>query len=368
MNNKIKLSYILLLFVISFSIIYSQNKQYENLKSLTIELLNAPDSIYLYLWDDIILDSALVINGKGHCKFSAGIQPEYLRITNKGTGPEYRYKYLWVDTSDVKISGDYSDFRNLQVKGSESNKIAESYLEIQRKYEDVIQKLKEIESGEEHKFDFTTQILSRQGEYRTELISAMKKENSSYVTLFYLSWECINNNLSKPEILDVYNSLTPDLQNSEPGRNIKHFTGLPNVPNIGDKFIDFVQFTPEGDTVSLSDYKGKITLIYYFSFGCYACFLENPILIGEYNKYNQLGLEILGVSDESDKTKWIKNLKETNFPWQVVTDFKGMFNEAAMLYNFRMTPHNILIDKDGIITHRNLRGDNLKKVLSEIIK
>lgn len=347
----------------------SKDEEQSNINLLSFELSNIQDSTILYLWDrNDVIDSTIITNGKGFLKFSTD-KPKSFVIRNNGSGLDYRYKYLWLEPSDIKISGDYNQFRNVQIIGSKSEDISSIYLMAESEYKkdiDSLTRIKENSENEDVIIKLENQISVRRERYTNDLVSSMKKQYNTYVTLSWLSWQCTYNSLSKEDILDVYNHLTNEFKLAELGQSIKHFTELPETPRIGDKYIDFIQYTPNRDTIRLSDYLGKITLVEFWGSGCYPCRVENPKLVETYKKYNPQGFEILGVSDDVDIKRWVKAIEQDRLPWINVSDLKGRFNEAMMIYGIIGTPNNILLNENGIITHKNLRGTKLDEVLVEI--
>ncbi len=131
---------------------------------------------------------------------------------------------------------------------------------------------------------------------------------------------------------------------------------------------DFAQKDPEGNERSLSDLKGKIVLIDFWASWCGPCRRENPNVVKLYNKYKDQGFEILGVSLDRDKTRWMKAIKKDKLEWLHISDLKGWKNSAAKLYGVSSIPHTVLVDREGKIIARNLRGATLEQKLAEVFE
>lgn len=138
--------------------------------------------------------------------------------------------------------------------------------------------------------------------------------------------------------------------------------------NIGGTPPDFAQATPEGEQLKLSDFRGKVLLVDFWASWCGPCRRENPNVVKLYKKYNAQGFEVLGVSLDRTKDKWLKAIKQDNLEWAHVSDLKGWKNEVAQLYSVRSIPHTILLDQEGKILARNLRGAALARKLEELFK
>ena len=135
---------------------------------------------------------------------------------------------------------------------------------------------------------------------------------------------------------------------------------------IGGQAPDFSQSSPEGEEVKLSDFRGKILLVDFWASWCGPCRRENPHVVELYKKYKEQGFEILGVSLDNKKDRWTNAITSDKLEWQHVSDLKGWKNEVAKLYSVTSIPHTILLDQEGKIIARNLRGASLERKLEEL--
>lgn len=161
------------------------------------------------------------------------------------------------------------------------------------------------------------------------------------------------------------------------GRNISNQpddgqvkTGL----NIGDKAPELKYKDPEGKEIALSSLKGKIVLIDFWAAWCRPCRMENPNLVSAYNKYHKAkmkdakGFEIYSVSLDKTKVQWEKAITQDKLLWKYhVSDLKGWRSAAAKIYGVGSIPANVLIDGNGIILAKNLRGINLHHQLDKLV-
>lgn len=135
---------------------------------------------------------------------------------------------------------------------------------------------------------------------------------------------------------------------------------------VGGEAPDITQDSPEGQPVSLSQLRGKVVLIDFWASWCGPCRKENPHVKKLYAQYKDEGFEIFGVSLDRTKAAWVGAIEKDGLPWYHVSDLKGWQNEAAQLYGVRSIPHTVLIDAEGKIIARNLRGPSLDAKLKEI--
>lgn len=134
----------------------------------------------------------------------------------------------------------------------------------------------------------------------------------------------------------------------------------------GNEAPDFSMDNPEGKSVKLSDFRGKVLLIDFWASWCGPCRRENPHVVELYHKYHPKGFDILGVSLDKAREPWLKAIETDGLIWNHVSDLKGWANSAAQLYGVSSIPHTVLLDKEGKIIARNLRGPALDAKLAEI--
>ena len=122
----------------------------------------------------------------------------------------------------------------------------------------------------------------------------------------------------------------------------------------------------EGKPVQLSSLRGKVVLVDFWAAWCGPCRQENPNVVRLYQQYHSKGFEILGVSLDRTKEDWLKAIAADNLTWIHVSDLQYWQNAAARLYGVNAIPQSFLLDKDGKIIGKGLRGEDLANKLAEI--
>lgn len=139
---------------------------------------------------------------------------------------------------------------------------------------------------------------------------------------------------------------------------------------VGEKFQDLVECDPNGISHKLSEFvgNGKWVLVDFWASWCGPCRAEMPNVVAAYKKYHEKGFDIVGLSFDKDKEAWIKAIDEWEMSWHHLSDLKYWESVAAGVYSVTGIPDNILVDPQGNIISRGLRGEALENKLAEIFK
>ncbi len=143
---------------------------------------------------------------------------------------------------------------------------------------------------------------------------------------------------------------------------------LSNLLPVGSVAPEIRQNTPDGGTFALSELRGKVVLIDFWASWCRPCRMENPNVKLVYEKYHNKGFEILGVSLDRAQDAWIAAIQQDGLPWKHVSDLGFWNNAAAQEYGVSSIPFTVLVDREGKIIDKGLRGDQLEGKLAELLK
>ncbi len=198
-------------------------------------------------------------------------------------------------------------------------------------------------------------------------LNFIKKNPASPVSLYFVQ-QTLGLDMDAAKAGPMFQLLSSELQNGTAGKELSVMIEVGRKSMIGATAADFSQPSPDGKSVSLSSFRGKYVLVDFWASWCGPCRAESPNLVKAYEKYKPKNFEILSVSMDDNKEKWLKAIKDDGYTWAQAGDLKGWENTAASIFGVSGIPFNFLVDPNGVIVARNLRGEELEKKLNELLK
>lgn len=256
---------------------------------------------------------------------------------------EGHYTNLMIENNKMTIEGAVERMLEAAITGSESQLVFDEF----------------IKGYDEHK-------ASRE-EYLGFCVGFADKYPDSYFTPYVIS--SIASMIPPQQVGDMLGKLSSEVKSGKVATELS--TQINNVLSlaIGKTVLDFTMNDVDGKPVKLSNVyaKNKYLLIDFWASWCTPCRAENPNVVANYKKYHDKGFEVIGVSLDKKKIDWEKAIAADSLNWIQVSDLKGWQNVVAKQYAVRSIPTNWLVDSNGKIIARNLRGEKLGEKLSELL-
>ena len=340
--------------------------------TITANIAGLPDGmpVYLQSYGDAglqNLDTTLAQSGK--VEFSGNLEsPEMLYMN---LGGARKVINVFAENSKISVDANFDDITGAVVRGSASHDTFETFRAYMKPFDEQMEELTEAwtAAGERGDYDKLSEIEATYMELQGDQVNAVKSfvadHRKSFVAPFiirrYLAYD-----LDIEELDQVMNGLDKSLNISGDYQFLAGRVALLKKVAVGQPAVDFSLSDTTGTPLALSSFRGKYLLIDFWASWCAPCRKENPSVVRLYEEFKPKGFEILGVSFDTNREAWIQAIGVDGLTWSQVSDLQGWQSEAGQLYAVNSIPHTVLLDPEGVIIAKNLRGDALYDRLSEI--
>ena len=322
-------------------------------------------------------------NNQPYIKDSTSVQSNTFKFKGVSSTPQISYIQVEgvngyvlaiLENGDIKADIDKDDISNSRVYGTKSN---DDFIKYKSETKSLVDVMNNISSEAQNAImsgDVVT-AMELEKEYNSKEREVMLYEwdfivdnLDSYMSALLLEVFMIENKVNKDSIIDVYESFSNRIKVSDVGKNIADLLSQFEDPiEVGEIAPDFTAPSIDGPDVTLSNelVNNKVTLLDFWAAWCRPCRIENPNLVRLHKKYKDAGFDIIGVSLDRTREQWEQAVIDDNLPWTQVSNLNFWNDPVARRYSIRAIPQSYLLNKDGLVMGKNLRGQELEdRILS----
>lgn len=291
-----------------------------------------------------------------------------------------------LENGKITINVDKNDISKSTVTGTKNNELLQDFVRTKKLLSaekiKLTSKLRKIDSNKDKAiYDKTLAEYSQANDkIENHLFNFVENNPDSEVSLMALSFELNNTNINFEKfkkafsLLDATSNRYPE--NKKIANTISNFIKQKEATanlEIGKIAPKFSSTDPDGKLIALDDIKGKVTIIDFWAAWCGPCRRENPNVVKVYEKYHDKGLEIIGVSldgnrrQKEPKAAWLKAIEDDKLNWHHVSSLQYFNDPVAKLYSVNSIPRTFILDEDGRIVAKNLRGKALEDKIAQLL-
>ena len=334
------------------------------------DLKNIPDNTVVTLLDGMVnkeVSTDKVVGGKFTLKATTE-SPSIFIIGFNGLPQKLP---IFISNDALTISGDVQLPTSIKYTGSATHDIYQSYMSVLNpKMETYFKTLTAAQSEKTPSIKDSLSVAS--DKQSADLVSTYetmsKQNNQSPVTTFFLFQFANIFPAIKDKLASYYDQLQGQAKKGAFAEVINKTLQSTEFGKIGSVMPDFKQNDVNGKSVSLSSFRGKYVLVDFWASWCGPCRAENPNVVKVYNEFKNKNFTVLGVSLDQDKAKWLDAIKKDGLTWTHVSDLKYWNNAVAVQFGIQSIPASFMIDPNGVIVGRDLRGDDLRTFLLKSLK
>ena len=317
----------------------------------------------------ITIDSVVSRNGK--FKMHGSVEyPQMVILTS--VNPLSRMTFF-LENSKIQITGKLDSLNDAKVTGSKTQDDYSNYMTsaktmsmkfaaLNREAQIASQKGDTARVG-----DMTRQMKAAENDMIRNAKDFVKNNRSSYFSPLLLA--SLSQSLQPDETESLLNTLDSNVAKIDVIVELKERLKAVKLVAVGQKAPDFTLNDVNGKPVSLYSKLGsKLLLVDFWAGWCRPCRMENPNVVKIYSEFHKKGFDVLGVSLDRSKDEWLKAIADDKLTWTHVSDLQYWNNAAAKLYAVNSIPANFLLDENGVIIARNLRGDDLYKTVKGVLE
>ncbi|GAB5473710.1 MAG: TlpA disulfide reductase family protein [Maribacter sp.] len=286
------------------------------------------------------------------------------------------YSTLILENGEINYSAQKDSLGFAEVKGSMQNKSFSDYMKGSRAIADKAKSVQQdLQSADEAtRAALQDEMQELQEEYKNFDVDYIKGHPDALISVLLMDRAIASRQMTYEELKGMFDAFTPQIKETTDAKRIaeqlealKDREEKSKSTEVGAKAPEFTAPGPNGEQVALNEVLGKVTLVDFWAAWCRPCRAENPNVVSVYKKYHDKGLNILGVSLDRKAEDWKKAIADDELTWNHVSHVQYFNDPVAKLYNVDAIPAAFLLDENGVIVAKNLRGPALEEKVAELL-
>ena len=346
-------------------LISGEAKGIENGKKVFVEIQTETGSL--------AKDTAIVTDGKFELKgITKGIDLGFIRFEDEQINLP-----LILEEGNIKVTIDKDSIHKSSLGGTLNNDKFQKFNTDSRVISEKVVKFEKengptMQQAQMSKDTVTiNKLLKEYKKFQNEMNEYSKKfiveNNDAYLSVLLLENFLMRQYLTPEEVKAHYSKLDKSLLETKSAKNIKKNLEALTEVTSGKPAPNFSAPSPDGTVISLKESLGKVTIIDFWASWCGPCRAENPNVVAMYNELHDKGLNIIGVSLDKDAAKWKEAIAKDKLTWPHVSNLKFWDEPIAKQYNVQSIPATFILDAKGNIVAKDLRGEELKAKVKELL-
>jgi peroxiredoxin len=313
------------------------------------------------------------------------------QFTFSGTAESPDLNYIFIDqlpgyapvileNGEIEFTAQKDSLGMAEVTGTRQNEIFADYMEQSKELTQQARSIQEDMQQASINKDTATanslrdEMMELQEEYKSFELDYIENHPDALISALLIGNAVGSGAVSTEEAQAMYDKLSPEIKKTKAAATVQERLEAQkqsevNTKNtsVGAKAPEFTAPTPDGGELALNDALGKVTLVDFWAAWCKPCRAENPNVVKVYEKYHDKGLNIVGVSLDRTEEAWKKAIEDDGLTWQHVSHVAYFNDPIAKLYNVDAIPAAFLLDENGVIVAKNLRGPALEEKVAEML-
>ncbi len=278
-----------------------------------------------------------------------------------------------VENGNISFKAQKDSLSYARVKGTPQNDSFTVYLEELRTLSSMSRSMNEDfrranDAGDSAAMDaLREEYMELQERGKTFELDFVRENPSALISALVLEKLLLAKSVPVKKASTLFETFSDEIKSTQPGKRLTELLKTAKATAVGERAPEFSGPSPDGSELVLNEVKGKLTLIDFWAAWCKPCRMENPNIVSVYQKYKDKGFDVLGVSLDRKREDWLAAIESDGLDWNHISNLQYFQDPIAKLYNINAIPAAFLIDENGVIVAKDLRGAALEEKVAELL-